>query len=297
MPRPRLSPLLALCALPVMLGVPGALGVQTAGGAARAGAAFQGEPRGVVAPSRPAVRELWLAPPAGTRVEHFALETDDGATLVGIERLLVGPDPEAIAAGAEGLRLEADTLFFAEGTRVVHTERLRRAPGEPPTQTMVWREIRPRSGRTLLLEGELGAALRSSETVGGDIVRREHPSAPGAFLPLCLLEAARAEEPLPGTQAVFQPLACAFEELALELFVDRSTGVEERVLALSRAGQQAGRYVFRDGALVAFRRQAGGPLARLVSRDDYERLRAEHARGEEPPEEAVVALRPGPEPR
>jgi hypothetical protein len=128
-------------------------------------------------------------------------------------------------------------------------------------------------------------------------VRREHPGAAGAYLPLCLLEAARAGEPLQGRHAVFQPLACAFEELTLEQLVDRSTGVEERVLELSRTGQHAGRYVFRDGALVAFRWQAGGPLARLVSRDDYERLRAEHARGAEPPEEAVVALRPGPGPR
>ena len=211
-------------------------------------------------------------------------------------RLIAGPDPEARAQGHQALRLELETHFFdGTGTRVLHVERLRfEEPGALPVQTLVWREIRPHSGRTVLFEVGPEGPPRSSQTVGGEVLRREHvvPSEPVG--PLALLEAARTGELSGGRYPVFQPLACDLEVLSVGSYVDPSGGHEEHILELSRPeGDSAGRYVFEGRHLCSFRMQAGGPLARRVSRTDYERLLAEYARGErEEPRDRAEAFQP-----
>lgn len=257
-----------------------------------------GRQEGLPRPPLPgaAVRELLLAPPAGTRVEHFVLEAaPEGARAeaVGMARLVCGPDPEA-GAPAGALRLEAELCFFAEETRVVHTERLREGGARGPEVTLVWRELRPGGGRTLLLEGALGGALKSCETARGELVRREHAGGADAFLWLSLLEAAREGGRLAGALRLFQPLAGVFEPLEARVSeaVPDAGGTPERALELLRGGASAGRFVFRGRALDSFRLQAGGPLARAISREDYERLRADRwLHQDEAAQDRVAALR------
>lgn len=220
------------------------------------------------------VRELHVERGGPSRAEHFVLEDEAGRAL-GLVRLFAGS--EAADAAGEGLYLEAEHLFFDEDTRVLHAERHLPAlvPGRGPRSSLVWREMRPRSGRTVVAEGSVGAPFRSRETSGEHLVRRVHEGAHGSLFPLALLEAARRGEPLAGTYDVFQPLSSSLEAVTVEAFERAGPEGPERVVELRREdGGSAGRYVFRGEDLVSFRLQAGGPRARLVSRGDYEKLRA-----------------------
>ena len=65
--------------------------------------------------------------------------------------------------------------------------------------------------------------------------------------------------------------------------------VQNGDLKLTRPnGDSAGRYVFRAGRLVSFQLQSGGPIARSVSRVDYEGIHQEHANERS---DGTVALR------
>ena len=225
-----------------------------------------------------AVRELTLHEPPGTRVEHFRIDPQDAQEApIGTMRLLVGPDPEAALQGALGMRLEADTTFFAEQVRVLHAERVR-FEGAEESHTLVWREIRPQAGRTVLIEGSKGGLLRSMETVGGEILRRVHAGSKSSTFPLVLVEAVRSGEKVPSLVRIYQPLVGEYEEITVQTYLDSAEGGEEQVLQLTRPnGDSAGRYVFRAGRLVSFQLQSGGPIARSVSRVDYEGIHQEHA--------------------
>jgi len=182
-------------------------------------------------------------------------------------------------------RIEQATTFFDVDTRVIHTESLR-----PEERRLVYREVRERAGRTVLVEWPLGEELRSADTVGRAVVRREHDFATGAFFPLYLVEAARRGESFEGEFEVFQPLANRLEPLRIRL--ERSA--EGHTLSLWRPdGRLAGRYRFQGDRLVAFQWQAGGPVARAISRERYAELLAER----DATEEAEGASEEGEEPR
>jgi len=194
-----------------------------------------------------------VSEPPGTRVRYFRLDHGDEATEpLGLVRWVSGPDPE----NEGGWRVEQDVTFFAEATRVIHTERLHRAK-----RKLVWREVRARSGRTVLVEWTPDGRAVSLETVGGEVVRKDLELGPDVLLPLALVEHARAGVDWDGTFPVYQPLVGDTE--LQRLSVERSG--PERVLELRRLdGDLAGRFRFRDGELVGFRWQAGDLVARAI---------------------------------
>ena len=90
------------------------------------------------------VRAVEVSEPPGTLVRHYRLDHGGAAAEpLGLVRWIAGPDPE----NEGGWRVEQDVIFFDEATRVIHTERLHRAK-----RKIVWREVRSRSGRTVLVE-------------------------------------------------------------------------------------------------------------------------------------------------
>lgn len=221
---------------------------------------------------RRSVRELYLGQPAGTRVEFFRLDREPaepgarkGAPL-GIARWIGGPDPE----GEGGWRVECDTLFFDSETHVIHTERLR-----PRARKLVWREVRERSGRTVFLTWDPELGVKSIEMTGNDQIRRELDPGRGALLPLSAVEMVRQGTDLHGSAPVFQPLGNALETLSFSV----RDQADERVLELRREDELcAGSYRFRGKELVAFRWQAGGPMASRITRAQYEALLATRKR-------------------
>ncbi len=221
------------------------------------------------------IREIALLRPEGTRIEYFRLDLGDtppaeDAHPVGVVRWISGPDVGAEATG--GLRLEAETIFFDVSTRVVHTEHL--APAE---RKLVYREVRTRAGRTVLLEWSPDRQPLVSEVVGQEVRRLEIDTARGVLLPLYLVEHVRSGVSFQGSFPVFSPLARGIEDLELETLVTDDPeregavpGFPRRELVLRRAdGLLAGRYVLEGQRLVGFRWQAGGPVARPITEERY----------------------------
>lgn len=221
------------------------------------------------------IRSIAVHPPEETRVEHFRLDAvdwdaelpDPDTEPLGLVRFVQGPDVEEPADGP-ARRLEQEITFFDADTRVIHTERL-----HPVTRRLVWREVREGSGRTLLVDWALHGGMRSTETVGGAVVRRDHDVSRGAFLPLYLLDLARERQSFDGVFRVFLPLSRTIEDVRLETWTEVGTGGSDRfVLSIRRPdGTSAGRYVFEGDRLVAFQWQRGGPVAREISRNEYDR--------------------------
>lgn len=235
------------------------------------------------------IRSVALHPPAETRIEHFRLDAvawgselpDPSAEPLGVVRFVHGPDAEPMPDGPVE-RLEQEITFFDADTRVIHIERL-----HPNVRRLVWREVRPGSGRTLLVNWSLHAGMRSTETIGGAIVRRDHDVSRGAFLPLYLVDLARERNAFDGAFRVFQPLARAIEDVHLETWVEIGSGgapgeADRFVLSMRRSdGTSAGRYAFEGERLVAFQWQRGGPVAREISRNEYDRWTREREDDEE----------------
>ncbi len=215
-----------------------------------------------------AVRAVVLEAPEGTRVEYFRLDRQGDRAPIGLVRWISGPDPETEG----GWRVENDILFLSEATRVQHTERL-----HPFDRKLVWREVRERSGRTVRLQWTPEGSPVSYDTVGGPIRRRDLAARGKELLPLALVEFVRSgEQWWSGNFRVFQPLANDFEDLDVRV---EEQGYGERVLELRRkegaTGEEilTGRYHFRNGALVLFQWQPGGPVATPIDPVEYERLR------------------------
>lgn len=220
------------------------------------------------------VRSVELDAPAGTYVAYFRLDAPGApeAPPIGLLRYVAGPDPEG------GERVETELLFLAEGLRVVHGERAR---GDE--RRTVFREFGTRGGRTLILSGVSGLGYDATELGGPEVVRRRL-SAAGEF-PLALTEAARAGRAVPRTAEVFEPLASDFEALSLAT----RGGFEERTLEARRAdGSLRWSATFRGEGLVALGWSEGGPRARAVSREEYERIRGEHELARRVAEEAAA---------
>ncbi|MCZ6597382.1 MAG: hypothetical protein O7B99_07085 [Planctomycetota bacterium] len=220
------------------------------------------------------ILELWLPREPGTRVEHFRLElprargaegvgkdgVEEGPETVGLVRLRFGVDPPG------GFRLECESRFHDAATRVLHVERLHR-----DELRLTWREIGERHGRTVFVEWPLSdAALHSVSMSGGEIRRSDIDASGGALMPLYLLEKLRAGAALPGSFRVYDPRSEALELLSLRI-TPIVGGL--RVCEWHRSdGALAGRYLFADRRLIAFQWQAGGPVARAISADEFKRV-------------------------
>ena len=225
------------------------------------------------------VRELVVQCPPGTRIDYFRLdlpsppgsgEEERDPSPVGVVRWISGPDLEA--ERPVGLRLETTTTFFDVNTRVIHTEHLRN-----DERKLVYREVRERGGRTVLLEWNPADELRISETVGTGTRRRRIDSGRGVLLPLYLVDLVRSGASIQGPFDVFGPLAGDVETLELEVReLAATTGdagptaAAQQELVLRREGKLlAGSFVFSDGRLVRFRWQEGGPEATGITAEEY----------------------------
>jgi hypothetical protein len=210
------------------------------------------------------LKELLVSARRGTRVETFRLDLEDAASdaePAGVALFLAEPK------GA-GLRLELQVRFFDAATQVIHVETIAETSRE-----LVFREVRAVGGRTLRMEWRDGAPATSREVVGEEIAARSFPEEPGFLLPLALVELMRRGLVKPGPLRVFAPLASAVEELALSSDAAATERASARTtFELLREGRLAGRFSFEAGTLQSFRWQAGGLVARAVTRDEYERL-------------------------
>jgi hypothetical protein len=164
----------------------------------------------------------------------------------------------------EGWQLEWDVHFLEEQTRVLHVERWS-ASGV----AMIWRELRPRSGRTVTAQwSDEGRALLVREWGGPQRVEVEVPAPGGGVLPLGLLELAREGVVEGGVLRTFDPLARAFEPLRMSqaLEVDGTRRVELR----REDGTQAATWWLDGEGLSGFCWQGGGLRARRVGAGEYE---------------------------
>lgn len=220
------------------------------------------------------VRSVELDAPSGTFVQHFRLDSPSGsdAPPQGLLRYLSGPDPEG------GLRVETELTWFAEGLRVLHGERVH--GGE---RRLVFRELGLRSARTFFLTGHGDAPCEATELGGPAVVRRIF-AATGEF-PLFLVESARRGLALPTTADVFEPLGAVLEPLTLAT----QGGFEERTLSARRAdGSLRWSVTFRGAEPIAWAWQDGGPRARAIEREEYDRIRGEHELSVRVAEEAAA---------
>ncbi len=208
------------------------------------------------------MRSLDLEPPPGTWVQYFCVERTGARAEeapLGLLRYLAGPDSEG------GERVELELQYLVDGMTVVHTEQVSQA-----RRRLVFREVRERGGRTLFLEGPLGAGLSGYELGGTEVVRHELT---GGELPLFLIEAARRGSAWSDEMAVLDPLAATDELLKL---ATRTAG-EERVFEARRAdGSLRWRVSARGAELVEWRFQERGPAARAIPLVEYRRLREQH---------------------
>lgn len=220
------------------------------------------------------VRSVEIDALPGTFVQHFRLDSPAGsdAPAQGLLRYLSGPDPEG------GLRVESELTWFAEGLRVLQAERVNGAE-----RRLVFRELGARSARTFFLTGRAGQACEATELGGPEVVRRTYP-ATGEF-PLFLVESARRGLALPASADVFEPLGAVLEPLTLTT----QGGFEERTLSARRSdGSLRWSVTFRGAEPVRWAWQDGGPCARAIAREEYERLRGEHELSVRVAEEAAA---------
>ena len=212
---------------------------------------------------------------ASAREEHFVLtlpESDTehrGAEVRGREIGLAVLRRRTVE-GAE--QAEWDLRFFGEETRVSHVERW---GGE--TSSLLWREWRPRDGRTLRASFG-GADLEVQEWGGGARIRETLDAGRGALFPIAALELARDGALPPGRVTLLDPLSRALESTTVELrFGAQPLGdsagaaVLERVHRLLRDdGTLASEWSFRGRELWSVRWQAGGLCAHRIRGEDWE---------------------------
>ena len=232
---------------------------------------------GGVAPAGPA--------PGWRRVEHFRLELAGGAGEGSgpASAEVVGAASLRCRSRAGELQLEWQIDLFGAGTRVLHVER-----HGPDGSTLVWREMRPGSGRTLTAAREGGeSSWRIAEWSGGEAARAEVSAAGVAALPLELLEMARGGPDGLGrgglssgdSLSLFDPLSRSFETVTIRT---RPAPDELRIDIARADGSLAGLYRIREGRLVGFRWQNGRLSGASVSKEEYERLRERPGKWAEP---------------
>lgn len=185
-------------------------------------------------------------------------ETAAGAASVGLARA-------RRLLSSSGQQLELDVVFFDDSTRVLHVEHS--AGGEAK---LVWRELRPGSGRTLSahwLDGSRSLEVR--EWAGRRSHQTEVQAPSGGILPLHLLELVRDGALEGGSVPVFDPLSRALEAVALRVIIEPASS--RRVELVREDGTLAGVWEFDGASLVAFQWQAGGLRARRIAPEEYAR--------------------------
>lgn len=220
------------------------------------------------------------------RQEAFVLEQVDALTAGDAWALLgaparreggnAGEQPEELglllwrrSESAGVLTLEWDLRFHESQTRVIEVERY----GDHGS-TLVYRELQPRSGRTLSADRvDEASALRLREWGGPNLQQSMIESVPGARFRLGLLEDLREAVDPPTSASVFDPLSRSFEHLVVAAEQGPAEGPWSgaRLIRISRAdGTSGGNWLLRDGLVVGFQLQAGGLRARRIGLDEYE---------------------------
>lgn len=164
---------------------------------------------------------------------------------------------------ADGLQLEWDVQFPAEGTRVLHVER-----SDAEQTSLIWREFRPNSGRTLRLEWPDGQPTITALEWGGRQRLVFDLTVPAdGVLPLHLIEMLRCGTWPEGELSCFDPLSRRFERARLE---STRTEAGHRRYELVRAdGTLAGAWEFQGEELVAIQWQGGDLSARRIPPEEY----------------------------
>jgi hypothetical protein len=218
---------------------------------------------------------------AVVREEAYVLEQVDplaagdlwtllGAPARGTSPLEVGTLLWRRSEQAGVLTLEWDLSFHDRGTRVLEVER-----HAEDGVTLLYRELGPRSGRTLCADWiDEASALRLREWGGRNLQQSRLEAAAGGRFPLGLLEDLRAATQPPRSASVFDPLARSFEHLdiAVEEGQAGSPWAGTRLVRLARAdGTSAGAWLLGDGVVLGFQWQSGGLRARRIGLDEYRR--------------------------
>lgn len=222
---------------------------------------------------------------APTRVETFVIERDEtpgaGSDPWSLLAGDVAPSQEPAgyllwrrSEGEDGATLEWDVRFLERDTRVLEIERPAAAGA-----ALVYRELRPQSGRTLSAEWvEQGSALRLREWGGPEGLQLRLDDCDGGRFRLGLLEDLRAAAAPPRAARVFDPLGRRFEHLAVEVEHGPADGPRSgaRIVRLTREdGSSAGAWLLRGEEVLGFQWQAGGLRARRIDAQEYDRRMAE----------------------
>lgn len=256
----------------------------------------------VLALQAPAAAQATPAP----RVEAFVLEQVDPLAAGDLWTLLGAPPrtpygevatpPEEVgfllwrrSVDEGGITLEWDLCFHESETRVLEIERR-----EAQATHLVYREMQPRSGRTLRADWiDEGSTLRLREWGGRNGQQLRLEDCAGGRFRLGLLEELREASELPSSMRVFDPLSRRFEHLTVSVEAGAPDGpwAAGRLLRLTRDnGSSAGAWLVRDGVPVAFQWQSGGLRARRIDLAEYERrleqLEAQRAAAEKAASEA-----------
>lgn len=200
-----------------------------------------------------------------------------GAPAAGGQGAVAGTSPVEIgmllwrrSEQAGVLTLEWDLSFHENGTRVLEVER-----HADDGTTLVYREMQPRSGRTLCADWiDEASALRLREWGGRNLQQSRLEAEAGGRFRLGLLEDLRGAAPTPGSASVFDPLSRSFEHLdiAVEQAAAESPWAGARLIRLTRAdGTNAGTWLQGDDGVLGFQWQSGGMRARRIGLDDYRR--------------------------
>lgn len=168
------------------------------------------------------------------------------------------------------LTLEWDLSFHESRTRVLEVER----HAEDGT-LLVYRELQPRSGRTLCADWiDEASSLRLREWGGRHLQQSRLEAVAGGRFRLGLLEDLRAATQAPGSVSVFDPLSRSFEplDIAVEQGPPGSPWANARLIRLTRAdGTGAGAWLVGDEGVLGFQWQSGGMRARRIDLDEYRR--------------------------
>jgi hypothetical protein len=236
------------------------------------------------------VRTLELEPLPGTFAQYLRLEREGarpGEAPLGLLRYVSGPDREG------GVHVDLELQFLADGLRVFHTEL-----AAPARRRVVFREVRAGAGRTLFLEGTPATGYAGYELGVGEVVRRER--AGFGELPLLLIESVRLGQAVPEELSVLDPLSADFEPLRLvRLDPPSAEQADEHVLEARRTdGSLRWRVAARGGELTEWRFQERGPVARAITRAEFEAVLEAHDNSVRAAREAAaeLPLRPPPLP-
>jgi hypothetical protein len=229
------------------------------------------------------VTELFIGRASGAQVVYFRLdrgtvgEASPREAPLGLGRWIRTP-----GRGFGEHRSEVELQFFEAETRLSHVETML-----PGTRKLLWREVRPQGGRTLMLSGAASSGFTVVDSTQGGVHRSSLGGARG-LLPLELVESVRRGQTYMGTFPIFQPLGGRFEEL--QVFTEDSRDENGYAVVELRLSEDDGTlradYRFRRGELVEFGWRADGPRARRISATEHAHWQALFAPPQDPKDDA-----------